>query len=417
MLTRTLVDVRPLRTSRAFRRWWVGSLLSGLGSQLTAFAATYYVWSTTHRPALVGGLALAELVPTVAGALVGGSLADRTDRRRLVLVARVGQLVATAALALVATGSPGSLVPVFVLVAGQAGLAALAAPAVRSFTVRLLPAEQLGAGLALSRLSLQACLLTGPLLAGVLTALVGVRLCFAVDALTFLTGLWGVAGLPAMRPEHVEGGPDLRGLPAAVRLVLGNPVLLGAFATDLAATVLAMPVALFPVVNAELYGGSPVTLGLFAPAIGLGGIVAGALSGHSSRSSRPGRLMLVAAGAWGLALAGFGATHVLWFGLACLAVAGAADTVSVVARGVVVQHAVPDAVRGRVNALDHLVGVSGPQLGSFRAGLVASASSGAAAAVLGGLTSLVAVGLVAAGTPSLRRWRPVDSVSGAIPRC
>src|SRR4051794_34683046 len=98
-----LVDVRPLRESRAFRAWWLGSSLSAFGSQLTSFALIYYVWSTTHRADLVGGVALAQVIPTVVGALVGGALADRGDRRRLVLVTRIGQLVGSVVLAVVVT--------------------------------------------------------------------------------------------------------------------------------------------------------------------------------------------------------------------------------------------------------------------------------------------------------------------------
>ena len=406
-----LADVRPLRQSRAFRRWWVGSLLSGLGTQLTLFAVGYYVWTTTHRANLVGGIAVAELVPTVLCALLGGSLADRTDRRRLVLVCRIGQLMASVALALVATGSVGSVSYVYAAVAVQAGLGGLSAPASRAFTPRLLPGELLAAGLSLTRISFQTCLLGGPLVAGVLTSLVDVRACFVVDAVTFLGALWGVLGLPPMRPETTVGGPDLRGLPAALRVVTGNPVLLGAFATDLAATVLAFPFALFPVINDQVYGGSPLTLGLFAPAVGVGGLIAGVVSGPMTRSARPGRLMLVAGGVWAAALAAFGLGHTLWVALGLLAVAGAADSVSVVTRGSLVQHATPDAARGRVGAIDYLVGVSGPQVGSFRAGLVASATSGPASAVIGGVASLVALALVAATTPSLRRWSPPASVA------
>ena len=122
--------------------------------------------------------------------------------------------------------------------------------------------------------------------------------------------------------------------------------------------------------------------------------------------------MLAGAAVWAVALTGFGLGHVLVVGLACLAVAGAADTVTVVSRTGIVQHATPDAARGRVNSLDYLVGVSGPQLGNFRAGVVASATSGAASAVLGGVASLVAVAAIAVASPSLRRWQPADSVVG-----
>src|SRR6186997_1100285 len=112
-----LVDVRPLSESRTFRAWWLGSSLSMFGSQLTSFALVYYVWSTTHRAALVGGVALAQVVPTVVGALIGGGLADRTDRRRLVIVTRVGQLIGSVVLAIVVTTGPPSIPLLFLVVA------------------------------------------------------------------------------------------------------------------------------------------------------------------------------------------------------------------------------------------------------------------------------------------------------------
>jgi MFS family permease len=320
---------------------------------------------------------------------------------------RVGQLVGSVALAVLVHTGTASVAAVYVVAALQTGLGALGAPANRSFTARLLAPSRLGAGLALSRLGDQVSLLAGPVVAGLVVVTVGVEACFLLDALTFVAAMYGVSRLPPMRPDAATvGGPDLGGLRDGVRLVLRSPVLLGAFATDLAATVLAMPLALFPVINDQVYGGSPVTLGLFAPAIGLGGIVAGALSGRVTSSPRQGRLMLASAAVWALGLAAFGLSTSLPVALACLAVAGAADTVTVVSRTSIVQHAVPDSLRGRVNALDYLVGVSGPQLGNARAGLVASFTSGATSAVLGGLASFLAIGAVAVFTPSLRRHQP-----------
>ena len=400
-----LADVRPLRESPAFRAWWLGSSVSVLGSQLTTFAVAYDVWSVAHQPALVGGVALAALVPTVAGALLGGPLADRLDRRSLVLRTRAGQLAVAVALTGLSVAGAASVPVLYLAVALQTFFAALGAPANRSFPARLLPPGRLGAGLALGRLADQVSLLAGPFLGGLLTTTVGVQACFAIDAVTFVAALYGVAALPAMRPESVPGAPDLRGARAALGLVARTPVLLGAFATDLAATVLAMPVALCPVVNAERYGGSAVTLGLFAPALGLGGIAAGALSGRFTTSGRQGRVMLVSAAGWAGAIAGFGLAPGLGVALAFLVLAGAADTVSVISRTSLVQHATPDDVRGRVNALDYLVGVSGPQLGNFRAGLVAAATSGAASAALGGFAALAVVAVVAVATPALRRTR------------
>ena len=401
-----LLDTRPLRESPGFRDWWLGSALSSFGGQLTSFALLYYLWTSTHEPALVGGVALVQLVATVLGALLGGSLADRTDRRVLVMRSRVAQLTGSVTLAVLVHTGAAPVALVYVVAGLQTGFGALGAPANRSFTARLLPPSRLGAGLALARLGDQVSLLGGPLVAGLVTAAVGVEACFLLDALTFVAALHGLGRLPEMRPDTSVSVPDLDGLRGGLRLVGGSPVLLGAFATDIAATVLAMPLALFPVVNDQVYGGSPVTLGLFAPAIGLGGILAGALSGRVTSSVRQGRLMLVSAAVWALALAGFGASPTLWLALACLAVAGAADTVTVVSRTSIVQHAVPDSLRGRVNALDYLVGVSGPQLGNARAGLVASATSGATSALIGGLMSFLAIGAIYVLSPRLRSYRP-----------
>jgi MFS family permease len=399
-----LVDLRPLSESRAFRAWWLGSSLSGFGSQLTAFAVLYYVWSTTHRADLLGWLAMAQIVPTVVAALVGGALADRVDRRRLVIATRFGQLAGSVALAVTVATGTAPVALVFVVVAIETGFGAAGAPANRSFTARLLSGPRLTAGLALSRLADQSSLLLGPMLAGVIILLWNVQTCFVIDAMTFLAAMYGTTRLPAMRPIESIAQPNLRGLRGAVHLVVRSPVLLGAFLTDLAATVLAMPFALFPVINEQVYGGSVVTLGLFAPAVGIGGILTSVLSGRVTASERLGRLMLCSAAVWAGSLACFAATHTLWIGLTFLAVAGAADTVTVVSRSSLVQQATPDAVRGRVNALDFLVGVTGPQLGNFRAGLVASSTSGATSAFLGGLASLAALGAIAVGTPSLRRY-------------
>ncbi len=399
-----LVDVRPLAESRAFRAWWLGSSLSVLGGQLTSFALIYYVWSTTHRAELVGGVALAQVVPTVLAALLGGALADRGDRRRLVIVTRAGQLIGSLLLAVVVTTGSASIPLLYLVVAVETGFGAAGAPANRSFTARLLPGPRLTAGLALSRLADQVSLLAGPMVAGVVITLWNVQACFVIDAITFLAAMYGTYRLPVMRPDEALARPDLRGLRGAVRLVVSTPVMLGAFLTDLAATVLAMPFALFPVINEQVYGGSVVTLALFAPAVGLGGIAAGALSGRVTSSRRLGRLMLCSATVWAASLVCFGSAHTLWVGLAFLAVAGAADTISVVSRSSIVQQATPDSLRGRVNALDYLVGVSGPQLGNFRAGLVASATSGASSALLGGVASLMALGAIALSTPSLRRY-------------
>jgi predicted MFS family arabinose efflux permease len=174
-----------------------------------------------------------------------------------------------------------------------------------------------------------------------------------------------------------------------------------------------MPISIFPLVNEEHFAGDPRTLGLFLSAIAVGGVTASVFSGAFTRLPRPGRVMLAGSLAWGVALTGFGLAPDPWLGLACLVLAGAADTVSVVSRGALVQLNTPDALLGRVAAAEQIVGQAGPDMGNLRGGLVASATSGGFALVSGGLLCVAAVALVGVGTPGLRRFvTPAKAAAG-----
>jgi hypothetical protein len=191
-----------------------------------------------------------------------------------------------------------------------------------------------------------------------------------------------------------------------IRLVLRRPVLWGSFATDLAATLLSFPIAVFPLVNAERFGDDPRTLGLFLTSLAAGGIVAGLFSGAATRVHRAGLLQLAASAVWGLALVAFGLAAArpglagLIFG--SLVVAGAADVVSVTTRGATVQLATPDTYRGRVSAVDHVIGMAGPELGNFRGGALAGLTSAPVSLVVGGVSATAVVALVAAVNRPLR---------------
>jgi MFS family permease len=411
---RGLLDTRPLRTSPAFRRLWIGSSLSGLGGQLTLVAVLYQAWQLTESPAAVGAIGLAQAIPMVVLGLVGGSLADAFDRRRLVLLTTIGQIVASGLLAAQAIAGLDSWAILLGLVSLQAACGALGAPARRTFAVRLLPAEQVPAGIALTHVSFQLAMLGGPALGGLITAQWGVSTCYVVDVLTFGAALCGVLGLPAMRPVGETSPPGPRTIFAGIRIVSSRPVLRGALVTDVLATVLAMPVALFPVINAERFGGRPETLGLFLSALAVGGIVAGAASGTVTRSRRPGAIMLASAAVWGLGLAAVGLAQQLWLVLGCLVIAGAADTISVISRGSIVQLETPDSHRGRVSAVEHIIGVSGPDVGNFRGGVVAGATSAAFSMVSGGLLCLAGVVVLAVANPALRRFRTPMSTSESV---
>lgn len=361
---------------------------------------------------MVGAIGLASAAPLIVFALVGASFADVIDRRRLVIVTTCGQIVTSSAMALLSTRSPGVVWPMFGLVAVSSALAAIGFPARRALIPRLLPKEHLQAGLALNHMSFQLAMLVGPTVAGLVTARWGTAACFAFDALSFVAGLYGVLSLPTVGAAPADGRPGWRAVTDAARLVARVPALAGAFLSDLCATVLAMPMALFPVLNSAKFGGSPQTLGVLLSAVAVGGVTAAALSGLVTHRQRTGVVLMACGGVWGGSLAGVGLTGSLAAVLVLLGIAGAADTwAAVISRGTIVQLTTPESYRGRVSAMEHVVGAAGPQLGNFRAGLVAAASSGNAAIVTGGLACVLSMVILATRVPALRRFRVSAAIS------
>ncbi|MFF4014479.1 MFS transporter [Streptomyces sp. NPDC001843] len=401
-LTRTLLDTRPLHTSPAFRRLLIGRTVSVLGGFMTMVTVMYQVWAMTASTAWTGAVGLAQALPLVVFGLFAGSWVDRGDRRRIFLTATVGQAACSVLLAVQGFTGHVPVAAVLALVAVQSAFGALGAPAQGVFVPRLLPKEQVAAGLALNQVAGQSMMLLGPAVAGVLLGWLGIGVCYLLDALSFGVGFYGAFGLPALPPEGEPSRAGLHGVLDGLRFLAGHRVVRGALITDLAATVLSFPVSLFPLVNAERFGDDPRTLGLFLSALAVGGIAATALSGPVTRLARPGLVMLCGAGTWGGALVLFGMSTDPWVGLGLLVVAGAGDAVSVFSRSTIVQTRTPDALLGRVTAAETIVGQAGPSLGNVRGGLLAGWTSGTASLIIGGLLCLLAVGAVGATTPELR---------------
>jgi len=410
MLVRLLPDFRPAREHPAFRRLLAGGLLSSLGGSMTSFAVVLQVWDLSRSSLAVGLLGL-TFVPVLVVGLLGGSAADVVDRRRLALAAGACLMAVSAAFAAQAYAGLGLLWPLYLLAMVQAVLQAASAPAQRTFAPRLVPPDQLTAAIALNTLSGRITMLFGPALAGLIAAAWGLKTCYAVDTVSFVASLYATARLPAMRPSGPEGSrrprarPSLRATAEGLRFIGRRPLLVAAFLTDLDAMLLGLPVALFPALNAAHFGGSPRTLGLLNAAVGVGGLLSAVLSGPAARVSRQGRGMLAGTMIWGAAIALFGVTGSLAVALLMLAVAGAADTLTVTFRAAMVQAVTPDEFRGRVSSVEYIIGTGGAPLGNVEAGTVASLTTPAVSAVSGGLGCLAIAALIGLLYPAFARYR------------
>jgi MFS family permease len=417
LFTRLVADIAPLKESPAYRRLWISSGLSSIGSQMTSYAVVLQVFRLTDSSLAVGMVGLIVAVSTIVVALAGGAFLDATDRRIVVLVCTSLQAVLSALLAFQAFAGLGWLWLLYCLVGAQGIISGLNAPARSTFMPRLVRRDQLSAGAALSMFSMHTSVTIGPAVAGLITATAGLKACYLVDAISFGFALYGVGRLPSMRPQGQNARPGVRAIGEGLRFIASKKVVLGAFAADMSATFFGMPIALFPAINAERFGGHAETLGLLTTAVAVGGILGTVLSGPVSRVRRRGLGMLVAGVVWGAGLVAFGFADVFWLAFLTLAVAGAADVTSVVLRTALVQTATPDEFLGRVSSVNYAVGAGVPQLGNFRAGAVADFTSATTGAVSGGITAAAGAVLIGLFIPSFAAYRsPPAPIRAADPK-
>jgi MFS family permease len=377
--------------------------VSGLGTQAALVALPYQVYVQTQSALLTGLLGAAELVPLAAMALLGGALADRMDRRRLLALDQIA-LVAVAMALLVAAllGEPPVLL-LFVLAGLLAGFGALQNVARTAIVPNLVAREDMPSALAINFGLMHVTLVAGAGLGGLLIAAAGVAAAYAADAVTCLALVWALRGLGPQLPAATGATPARigRSIVDGLRFVRRSPALLGSFVIDLSAMTFGMPRALSPVLAVSVYGAGAAGTGLLFAAVSAGSAVAALTTGWLGSARRLGLITIAAVCAWGLAIAGAGFAGSLWPAAALLAVAGAADSVSAVCRSVINQTVTPDELRGRMSSVFSLVVTSGPRLGDIEAGVVASLTSVRTSVVSGGVACVGAALVVAAAFPAL----------------
>jgi MFS family permease len=396
-----LVDLTPLR-GREFRLLFAGQLISFFGSMITFVALPFQMYELTGSTLAVGALGLCEFVPIVLVALVSGALADAVDRRWLVRASELGSAVVVGVLLANSLLGEPQVWLLFVCAALLAGFYALLRPPLDALVPRIVPREQLKAAMALEWLRSDTGMIAGPALGGVLIAAFGVPVTYGIDLVTFLLSLAVLSAMRASPPPADADRASLRSILDGLRYARGRPELLGTYLVDINAMFFGMPQALFPALAAG-YGGAEV-LGLLFAAPAAGSLLVALFSGWTRHVHRHGRAVALAASGWGLAIVGFGFSDALWLALLCLAVAGGMDAVSGLFRSVMWNETIPDRLRGRLAGVEMISYTSGPTLGNFRAGALASVVGVRASAVSGGVMCVVGTALLVAALPALWRY-------------
>jgi MFS family permease len=402
-----LLDIAPLRTNPAFRRLYAARLVSFVGSIITFVALPAQVYDITGSSWRVGLIGLVELVPLVGAALFGGALADRVDRRRLIVVCELAMAACTGLLALNGGRDEPMLWVLYVFAAVAAVFDGLQRPALEALHQQLLTPETMTAGNALSSAMHSTGLIIGPVIGGLIIAKAGFGWAFATDSATFVIGGLLAATLPARRAERDDAEvPEspLADIGIGLRYAWTRKDLLGSYLVDVNAMVFGMPLALFPAMADEL--GGDTTLGWLYAAPGIGSLIMTVFgAGIPRHVTRHGVGLLWAAAAWGVAIAAFGFADRLWLAVVLLAVAGGADMLSGLFRMAIWNHSIPNDMRGRLAGIEMISYSTGPPLGNVESGFVAALTSVRTSVVSGGVACVAVGGLIAVFLPALRAYR------------
>lgn len=401
-MRRLRVDLTPLRESSEYRLLFSSGLITFLGSMITMIALPFQVAQLTDSFLAVGLIGAAELVPVVVLGLYGGSLADRVDRRVMLLVTETASMLLALVLTVNALLPDPSLWVIYIGAFLLAASDSLQRPSLDAAIPRVVRHDQLAAAGVLNTVRWNLGSIVGPAIGGILVSTAGAGAAYAIDAVSFAVSLALLWRLRPMLTANRVSTSAVRHVMQGLRYAATRRDILGTYAVDLIAMTFAFPNALFPFLAQEL--DATWALGLLYSAGAVGGLLVTATSGWIGQVHRHGRAVAIAAALWGLGIAVAGASDSVLVVLLALAFAGAADMTSGIFRGLIWNQTIPDEMRGRMAGIELLSYSIGPLAGQVRGSTVASLSSLRASLVSGGVLCIVGVALAALSFRSLWQY-------------
>jgi len=412
---------------RDYRRLIASQLLSLTGSQMQVVAINWHVYLLTKSPLALGFVGLTRVVPIVVFSLWGGVVADRFDRRRVMLLTQIGMTCVALALGFVTFTGRETLWLLYVLNALGASAVAFDGPSRQALIPRLVPPEDLPGALSLNLSVFQAALIGGPALAGVLIAhhpgtspTSGLSLIYFFNAVSFIAVIFALVTMHTSgAPEPSNGKVEMRSaLVEGLRFVFTTPLMVWTMGLDFLATFFSGATSLLPIFADQVLRVGAKGYGILAAAPAVGALAGALYLSVRPLPARQGRIFLWSVAAYGAATIVFGLSRSFGLTLVALAGVGLADAISTVIRQTLRQFITPDRLRGRMTSINMIFFMGGPQLGELEAGLVASLFASTVVGVTvsvvsGGVLTVVITAAIAAAAPMLRAYDFQHSGAGA----
>ena len=395
---------------RDFRWLWTAQLISLTGSQMQAAAVDWHVYLLTRSPLALGMVGLSRVIPIVSLSLLGGVVADRFDRKRVMLATQLTMSAVAALLGFLTLGRHETILTLYVLTGMTSAAGAFDNPARQALVPRLVPREDLPGALAMNLTMFHAGMIGGPAIAGVLIASAGegtkglawIYLSNGASFLAVVATLFMMRASGKIEATGVAQESPLGSLRQGLRFVFKTPVMVWTMALDFVATFFAGANALLPIFADQVLKVGAFGFGWLRAAPALGALVGSIYTSLKPIPARQGRVFLWAVAAYGFATVVFGLSRNYALTFVALAATGLADLVSTVVRQIVRQMITPDAMRGRMTSVNMIFFMGGPQLGELEAGLVASLF---ATAAVGATVSVVSGGVATILVAALCAWR------------
>ncbi|BAE53153.1 MFS transporter [Paramagnetospirillum magneticum] len=393
-------SARDVLAQKGFRLFLTARLLSSLAQQIATVAVGWLVYDVSGDPLQLGLVGLAQFVPALLLTLPGGHLADRADRRLILLCATLLTMLAMGGLLLLSLEGKPSLPAIFAVMAVLGAVRAFWAPAGQSMTAMLVERHLLSRAVALNSTIWQVTVIAGPAMGGLLYAF-GPAVVFGSATLLLGSAAIAVFLLAPMPPHGLGERPHILD---GIRFVRSRPEILGSISLDLFAVLLGGATALLPIYARDILMTGPLGLGLLRSAPAMGAALSAALLAHRPPERHAGHKLFIAVAVFGLGTIVFGLSTSFPLSMAALAILGAADMVSVVLRQTLVQINTPDDMRGRVSAVNLVFITASNELGEFESGVAAALLGTVPAVVVGGVGCLLVAGVWAWRFPALRNF-------------